>query len=228
MGKLEKISFSFDSFDAILCINGILPHKSKFEELYGVPVIAADGAANQLMQDGVKLNYIVGDLDSLDMNEFNKHYLPNVLVKDADQDTNDFEKCLQFCESLELRNILLFGIHGYLLEHTLNNWSVLKRYSKVLNITVFDDERYAFTINKSCEIEFDDLETVSLIPQTSCTITTKGFEWNLDNETLTMGSREGARNEVKGSKVQIILHTGELLLFCDSRIPRSIKRVFPL
>ena len=113
-------------------------------------------------------------------------------------------------------------MQGGELEHTLNNWSVLKRYSNQLNLIVLHNDRYAFVVKQNIEIILKKNETISIIPQTTCTLKTRGLVWNLNNETLELGKREGARNSVKSQSVAIELIEGEYLLFIDSRYPAVI------
>lgn len=224
MSDIQKISFSYGNFDAIICINGKLPEAELIKKFEGSTIVCADGAANKLIEYDIPINFIVGDLDSIDVDLVKSKYGEDSIIHDPDQDTNDFEKCLQFCQSHEWNKLLVLGIHGHLLEHTINNWSVLKRFSKVLDIVIYDDGRYAFTISKDCSILVEPDEILSLIPQTQCELSTQGMQWELDKELLTIGSKEGARNRATQKVVHIQIHSGQILFFCNARIPKAINR----
>ena len=60
-----KLTFDQQQFDALICLNGLIPAQELFEQFAAVPLIAADGAANKLSDIGVGPEFIVGDLDSL-------------------------------------------------------------------------------------------------------------------------------------------------------------------
>ncbi len=217
----HKIKFENIDFDAILCLNGEISHFEYINESKG-RIYCADGAANKLIEQNIIPDYIIGDLDSINYNHLSLNY-PNInFHKFNSQETNDFEKCLKFLKKLNKINILLFGMQGGELEHTLNNWSVLKRYSNQLNLIVLHNDRYAFVVKQNIEIILKKNETISIIPQTTCTLKTRGLVWNLNNETLELGKREGARNSVKSQSVAIELIEGEYLLFIDSRYPAVI------
>mgnify|MGYP000975231144 CR=1 FL=1 len=214
------INISFNSSpDAIICLNSILPKKSVFSKFPNIPIIAADGATNQLMKKGIIPNFIVGDLDSC-KNKYINSIPVNNLIHIPEQDTNDFEKNINFAQNQNWKKILIFGFHGGELEHTLNNWSIIKKYSTKLQLLIFESKRYCFPLGKGeYSISTKDNEIISLIPQCKAILTTIGLKWELSNEELQLGVREGARNRAIKDKIQIHIHSGEILLFLDSRIP---------
>lgn len=218
----SKIYFNNNRFDAILCLNGEISHFDYIQENKG-KIYCADGGANKLIDKEIIPDFIIGDLDSINVNEFKNKYSEIKLVEKESQETNDFEKSLDFLLSKGKQNILLFGMQGGELEHTLNNWSVLKKFAKKLNITILHNDRYAFVVRDNIEIELKANELISLIPQTKCKLTTSGLKWNLDNEILELGVREGARNIAINKHVKIDILEGQLLMFIDSRYPNSLN-----
>ena len=212
----QKIIFNKIDFEAILVLNGEISHFDYIQENKGI-IYAADGAANRLFKNNIVPDFIIGDLDSLELDKFNSKSKTTKIIKDDSQDTNDFEKTLNLILSHNKSNILIFGMQGGELEHTLNNWSVLKKFEKKLNLTVLHNNRYAIPIYKSIEFILKVNELISIIPQPNCKIKTSGLKWELDNETLELGIREGARNIVIQEKISIELISGEYLLFIDSR-----------
>jgi len=218
----HKIKFSNIRFDAVLCLNGEISHFEYIKEYEG-NIYCADGAANQLISNNIIPDYVIGDLDSINEGLLKEKYSNIVFYKKESQESNDFEKCLDYLSNKNINNILIFGLQGGELEHTLNNWSVLKRFSSKMNLVVLHKNRYAFVINQTSVIELNENEIVSLIPQTKCLLTTSGLRWNLKNEYLEIGKREGARNLTENKNILLEIHEGELLFFMDSRYPQSIK-----
>ena len=79
-------------YHAILCLNGDLPDKSFFAR--GLPIIAADGAANKLAEMHIKPDMIIGDMDSV-----HRAHLENTPhLFDADQERSDFQKSLHYLQ----------------------------------------------------------------------------------------------------------------------------------
>jgi len=215
---MKAIDFN-NRFDAIVCLNSILPDKEIFDFFGNIKILAADGAANNLYKIGIESDFIIGDLDSLENGDDNIANLSAKLIHLPDQNTNDFEKTLDFAYNNGMQNNLIFGFHGGELEHTLNNWSIFLKYSEKMNLCIFDADRYGFSIRESISINFESGEMISLIPQQKVKLITKGLKWELNNEILKFGEREGARNVAVDGRVSIEMLNGSLLLFCNARLP---------
>lgn len=214
-----RLEFVNRSFDAVIALNGVLPDRTVFNRIAELPLIAADGAANTLVADTIVPEFVVGDLDSVTPQTLRAVDGISEVVVNPNQDTTDFEKTLLFAEEQLWNNLLVVGIHGGDLEHTLNNWSVLMRHAPRLHITVLDQERYGIPIFHDFNVTLKPTEQVSIIPQPTVRITTGGLQWELNNEVLSLGEREGGRNRLTGSDLSVELHEGSFLLVCDSRLP---------
>jgi thiamine pyrophosphokinase len=216
---MQQLTFDTVTFDAVVVLNGDLPDPTVFEVLADLPLIAADGAANALVRIGIVPEFLVGDLDSVTPDTVQLLEGTTEFVVEPDQETNDFEKALHFSRTQLWSRILVTGLHGGDLEHTLNNWSVLMRHARDLNLVGLDRSRYAIPVAADIHLPVNVGEIVSLIPQPLARITTEGLHWTLSNEELSLGSREGARNRAVGESVRITVHEGSLLVFCDARLP---------
>ena len=219
--NIYKLTFKDDIIDAILCLDAVLPGKEVFSLFKNVPIIAADGASIKLYEMSIIPNYIIGDLDTFLSNPLSEILKTKAeVIHLPEQETNDFEKSLRFCINKDWKNILIFGLHGGALEHTLNNWSIIKKFSRLLNLCIYDEERYSFPVYNSINFIPKKDEIISLIPQPFAKLTTKGFQWELNEEILALGIREGARNIAKAEAIDITIHEGEYLLFIDQRLPK--------
>lgn len=211
---------SSKKFHTLICLDGALPSSKDFFDFFvDSPIIAADGAAIQLQRFGISPDFIIGDLDSFRLLADESDFPNSTIIHNPDQESNDFEKCLVFCREKGFMDIIVTGFHGGLAEHSLNNWSVLMRHSQMLTICVYESGRYAVPLRKSVVFSAANQEIVSLIPQPKARLTTLGLQWNLQNEFLEMGVREGARNRAIDQTVSIEIHEGEILLFCDAHLP---------
>ena len=213
---MTKILFD-KKFDCIICLNGDIPNKEIFNKVVNIPIFAADGAASKLFESGIEPTKIIGDMDSFSDEITDK--IKEKIININDQNTNDFEKILLYVLNENLRNCLIFGINGGEYEHSLNNWSVLTKYSEKINLCVYTNGRYGFYVNKNIAIHLKKNETVSLIPCPSAIISSKNLNWELSNYLLEIGVSEGARNFAKSEAVELILHQGKYFLFIDERLP---------
>lgn len=202
-----------------MALNGTLPTPDTFQRVADLPLIAADGAANTLLGHDILPEYVVGDLDSISNDVLHSLHRVSEIVVNPSQEYTDFEKTLLFAEEQLWTHLLIVGFHGGDLEHTLNNWSVLLRHAQRLHLTVLDRERYLIPIFHNIHVGLSQHELVSLIPQPAARITTTGLEWELNNEELRLGEREGSRNQLTDTHMSITLHEGSFLLACDARMP---------
>ncbi|MCS7302856.1 MAG: thiamine diphosphokinase [Bacteroidota bacterium] len=206
---------------ALVSLSGVLPASGELQRLRYDTVIAADGSAWQLLERGIVPHVIIGDLDSL-------HSIPNAaaafrgshIVHLSDQDSTDFEKALRFGIEHGVGEFIVVGMNGGELEHTLNNWSIFLRYSQQLPLEVFDAGRIGRAVNSSLVLRTTPGEIISLIPQPRARLTTRGLVWELSDEILELGTREGARNQAYGDRIEIYIHEGSVLVFFDAFSPR--------
>lgn len=219
----QYISYKEKPFDALVCLDAELPNFDFFKSIQTSKIIAADGAFNKLHKIKIEPDIVIGDLDSLDRDFVNNK--KTELIEIPSQDSNDFEKALNYCQENSYEDVLVTGFHGGELEHSLNNWSVFIKKSKELNLTIYDLERFGFVVSENTILETRANEIISLIPQPKVKLKTENLHWNLNNEILELGSREGARNKALRNEVKIEILDGEILLFSDSRLPkRPIKK----
>ena len=212
---------AYEKFDCIICLDSELPSFDVFQVLADIPIFAADGAVFKLNKMHLNIEAVIGDLDTFDRN-IKKNTVSNIKkIRITEQETNDFEKTLKYVLSKNYKNCLILGINGGELEHTLNNWSVYIKYSKLLNLCIYTKNRYGIILRENTELVLNKEEIVSLIPQPEALITTNNLYWDLTKEKLELGVREGARNRVRDSKVLIEIYNGEILCFFDARLPKA-------
>jgi thiamine pyrophosphokinase len=212
MTRLERNT----TYNAIICLNGDLPLAERFDAWANVPLIAADGAANALVGMGIVPEYVVGDLDSILEETMDIIAEVATVIAMPDQDVNDFEKALTAAQHQLFERVLVVGMHGGDLEHTLNNWSVLMRFGRSMNVHVLDRQRLAIPVYGPVKFSATSNEIISLVPQPSVRLTTSGLQWPLTNETLELGQREGARNRATSSEVTLDVHDGAVLVVLDA------------
>lgn len=202
---------------AVIFLNGRLPETKIIKNFIhkNTLIIAADGGANQIKDLKMKADFIIGDMDSI--NEGSIRYFKNKktsFIKVQDQDSTDFEKSLKFCLKQKIKSVVIFGATGMRPDHTLNNFSVLKRFYKKISVLLVTDEFCIFYLPKRFSFNYKSGETVSLIPMPSAKgIRTKGLQYPLNNEDLVFGVREGALNKSDSEKINISFKEGDMIIF---------------
>ncbi len=214
-----------EKFDCILCLNSELPSLGFFIKYFtDTPTIGADGGAVRLFEKGLICDYVVGDLDTFFKSNIEKYFTKSKIIYEPDQEINDFEKSLIFAQHQGYQKILVLGFQGGELEHTLNNWSIIKKYSQSLTLCIFDKGRYGIPLNQSFSVSTQIGELISIIPQPRAKLRTNNLKWNLDNGILELGCREGARNVATNTSISVELIEGEILLFINARLPFCYRK----
>jgi thiamine pyrophosphokinase len=205
-----------NKIDAIILLNGKIPFKilSKYykKDIY---LICADGASNDLKKHKIIPNIVIGDLDSAKKETLNYFRKKGVEIrKIIEQDTTDFEKSLLYSIENNFKKILIFGASSKRQDHTLNNYSVLKRYYEALDLKIIDNKFEIFFIDKIISFEYPKKKSISIMPfPIAKGITTKGLKYKLENEDLELGIREGTLNVSESKNIVIEFTSGDLLLF---------------
>jgi thiamine pyrophosphokinase len=95
-------------------------------------VVCCDGAANEYVRRGFIPDAIVGDGDSI--SEEIKIRFAGMIHKDADQETNDQTKAVEFCIAQGKKSIIIVGATGKREDHALGNISLLMEYAKKVRV----------------------------------------------------------------------------------------------
>ena len=203
--------------NTLIFLNGKLPVKQvvKYFLKPGNFIICADGGANKIKKLGIKPNVILGDLDSIrtdTLNYFRK--TGTEIIKIEEQETTDFEKSINYCLENKLDNCIIFGATSTRPDHTINNFSIMKRYYKKINLRIIDDNFEITFLNKSTIFNYKVNRLISFLgfPEANG-ITTTGLKYPLNNEDLEFGVREGTLNSSVSDKITIKIKKGNLLLF---------------
>ncbi|MBU3679481.1 MAG: thiamine diphosphokinase [Candidatus Kapabacteria bacterium] len=215
---MKHILSENEQLDAVILLNGILPGRDVLEVLSSIPFIAADGAANALHDMGIVPDILAGDLDSVRDDVLASVREHGMVIADPDQDINDFEKALRVAASSMWTRVLVAGLHGGELEHTLNNWSVMMRHARTMQLFALDGHRIGIPVYEEFRYHAELDELVSIIPQPHARLTTAGLQWSLTDDVLELGSREGARNRAIATEIAITVHEGSALVFVASRL----------
>jgi len=215
----EKINKGEKKFALIVC-NGELSKKLIQKIIDSTKprkqmIIAADGASDFLYRYNIIPDYIAGDLDSIA--PIAKKYFTSKKVKIKkvyDQNKNDLEKCIILAFSKGYKNIRIAGLSGKRFDHSINNLSILKKYSNKAEIKCYDSDFEFYFIKKKAEFDYKIGEVVSLLalPKASG-ITTSGLKYPLKNGSLEFGGMQGTLNSANRKKVHVEFKQGYLLLF---------------
>jgi thiamine pyrophosphokinase len=178
---------------------------------------AVDGGTRHILALGLLPSVVIGDLDSLTLEDRKKLEAGGVEIQryPRDKDQTDLELAMDCAFKAGQREILIIGALGGRLDQTLGNLALLSdaRFSS-WNIRVDDGVEEAFFTRSRCEIQGRPADIVSLIPWGGKVtgICTEGLRWPLQNETLFPARTRGISNEMVHEKASIILKSGLLFV----------------
>lgn len=176
-------------------------------------IVCADGGANKARRLGIRPNLIIGDLDSISSST-RKYFARVPLIRLDSQNSTDLEKALDHLLKLDIRSADVLGATGGRPDHSLANFSILKKYRKEISLRFIDPYGTLQIIEGKNRLNLGVGSLISLMPLGRCDgITTTGLKYALLSEALELGVREGTSNEVIASPVTINVKKGCLLIF---------------
>jgi thiamine pyrophosphokinase len=178
-------------------------------------ILALDGAANRLHALGIKIDALLGDLDSVqNLANLVAQQQPIQVVRTPNQNKTDFEKGLDFLIANGHKAVNILWATGYRTDHTLANLSNIIKYKNKLTINIIDDYGRTYMLRATFTKYYAEGTVLSLMPMPKAQgITTHNLLYPLHNETLEIGRRIGSSNQVAATGQVHIVHTsGNLLL----------------
>ncbi len=202
---------------SLLILNGVFPPLEWLEQLRSLACIAADGAGQRLIAMGYSPQLIIGDGDSFKSEHKDKAC--EFIIK-PDQESTDFEKCLNEMAKRKHFPALVCGIGGGEIDHQHENLNVFVKYAKKYPMIFIDIQegfkaKLGLAVQNELEVKITKGSHVSLLPFPKALVTTQGLVWPLTNEVLTMLKRSGARNKALEPDIKISKASGDLLVVLD-------------
>ncbi|WP_223600097.1 thiamine diphosphokinase [Chryseobacterium sp. GVT01B] len=199
---------------ALLFINGDAPKLLPNPDNYGL-IACTDGAFHYLKRLDFpmdKLDFISGDFDSHSGSDEEMYQEKFILT--LDQDKTDFHKALEIILEKGFSEIDVFGGSGGEQDHFLGNLTVAYTFKDQMEIKFYDEFSEYYFIPNHFKLEGAKNRMISLYPFPSVNnITTKGLNWPLTNETLSITSRIGTRNFAVEDEISVEYESGDVLLF---------------
>ncbi len=169
-------------------------------------VVAADGGAVAALAAGAIPRAVIGDMDSLP--EATLALLdPATVHAVAEQDSTDFEKCLQ---RLRAPLILAVGFTGDRMDHQLAALTTLVRYPAQRCILIAPGQ-IAFLCPPALSLDLAPGTLVSLYPMGVVTGTSTGLEWPIAGLRFAPDGRVGTSNRAIG-RVALTFDSARMLV----------------
>lgn len=178
-------------------------------------VICADGGAKHLYNENIVPDIIIGDLDSLDSKIIDSFLKMGVKFEKhpIHKDKTDTELAIDYAIGKGVNEIILLGVTGSRLDHTIANILVLYRLAKQnIKATIVDSHNEVFITKDILKLCNKDNHFISIIPLTGSKVTLKGFEYDTNSVDFEIGTSLGISNVIKDKEGEIEIDSGICLV----------------
>jgi len=176
-----------------------------------LPIVCADGSFNKIQQSEKlysKLIKVIGDFDSTACLDDERFEI------DRNQDTTDFEKCLDYLIKNRCERVFVFGASEGEMDHFIGNVSTALRYDKKIAIEFIDAYSRYFFITNDFSINDVKGKMFSAMPfGVAENIHYNGLKYPLNGQSMALGGMLGTRNYAVKDTVDISFAKGNILLF---------------
>lgn len=166
-----------NDYKSIICLDG--EFSVSFLKNFSLPIIAADGAANELLSGGVNPFVVIGDLDSANSKVLDRCNC----IRIDDQNSTDFEKALFYAKKENLLPSIITGINGGCLDRILMNINVFSQTNSVF----LSKDMTGLIISGHKELQMPVSSKISMFGINEAVVSSRGLRWELDNTFLSFG-----------------------------------------
>lgn len=156
-------------------------------------LVAADGGANVLIGLGLVPDRLIGDLDSV-LPEVRDRIPAARVIEVSEQETTDFEKCLQ---RIAAPFLLAAGFTGARVDHALAVWNVLVRYPRQVCIVISGTD-VAMVLPPRIALDLAAGTRVSLFPMGPAGVVSTGLRWPTGGIAFRPDGAIGTSNAATG------------------------------
>jgi len=182
-------------------------------------VIAADSGLHGARALGLKIDAVIGDMDSVDPTILNDAQNSGVAIERSprDKDATDTELALLYAVARGATRIIVVTGGGGRLDHQLGVLNVLLHPAlSAARVEMFWDTAHVIALrgDASATITGRIGEEVGLLAMGGAAtgITTSGLRWALDGETIASHSTRGVSNQLAAAQATVSLQTGNLFI----------------
>ena len=203
----------------IIFANGDLPYFEKARSLLKPNdyIICADGGTRHALALGLTPHLVIGDMDSINKDEWQSLETSGVSVELFPQDKNetDLELAIRRALELDAEEIIIIGALGGRLDQTIGNIALLTTpLHGSSHIRIDDGVEELFFCRDQAQVRGRNRDIVSLIPWGNPVdgVQTQGLKWPLQSETLFPDQTRGISNEMTGNVASVKVESGLLLI----------------
>jgi len=203
----------------IIFANGDLPDPNQARDLLRADdfIICADGGTRHALVLGVTPNLVLGDMDSIQTNQWQELERSGVSIELFPRDKNetDLELAIDRAIELEPQQIVIVAALGGRLDQTIGNLALLTDIRlSTFDVRLADGVEEMFICRNQVQVYGRSGDIVSLIPWGNPVrgVQTQGLRWALKSETLYPEKTRGISNELLSETADVKIASGTLLV----------------
>jgi thiamine pyrophosphokinase len=179
--------------------------------------LAVDGAYDRLRAQALRPDLLTGDLDSITRQGLRHAEASDVeIIPNDDQETTDAQKAITLMIERGITSADVIGFCGSRMDHELATLSAVAAVTDKIRIRLIDEVAEGWILKgpEKRKIQNAKGRTCSLMPLNTCSsVSLKGFQWPLEQATLSPGKRFACSNVVIDRNAEVELLQGILLLY---------------
>lgn len=180
-------------------------------------VIAVDGGYQYLHDNGVRIDLLIGDFDS--MSVIPDH--PNIVKLKVEKDDTDMMAAIRIAINHGYNRVNIYGGTGGRFDHTLANIQCLAYLAHQNSTGFLYGENYILTAITNGSIKFNQEEKgyISIYSHTdkSFGVNLQGLKYELKDATLTNDFPIGVSNEFIGNNSFVSVKEGTLIIYFSNK-----------
>lgn len=196
-------------------------------------IIAVDGGLSKAYESSVKLDYIIGDFDTVNSElvewyreQIEKEMMKTVIIQlNPEKDLSDTQAAIELAMEYGAKELLILGATGTRVDHMLANIQLLRMtVENEVDCSIVDEYNKIALLQGKHKFMRDELygPYVSLLPLTNevTGITLRGFKYPLQDYTMVLGNSIGISNEAVEEQIEVDVDSGLLLMIQSDDQPK--------
>ena len=173
-------------------------------------IIAADGGYDFLVNNNMRGDLLIGDLDSIK----SKVSFKNTIVLPKEKDESDLNRCIGEAIRLGYKELIIYGAMGGRIDHSIAAIQDSSGYSK-MNVEItfkYKEKTLRILRNSTFEIERESGYISIFAIEKSSGVSISNLKYEITNKDLTPDFALGLSNEFINKKATISVKDGCLLI----------------
>ncbi|MBR5809553.1 MAG: thiamine diphosphokinase [Clostridia bacterium] len=170
-------------------------------------VICADSGYDHAKKFGIRADIVIGDMDSTKYGDISEEKM----LYPKRKDFTDSELAIMYAEKKGFESVLLFGMIGTRMDHSLANIGMI---SRLKNAVIIDENNETYFAGNEFSLNGKPGDIISIIPfcEDLFGVTTVGLDYPLVAGEIKCGTSLGISNVMTGDNCRIKIEKGKALI----------------